>query len=465
MTSASSARDCGCADPDPLASAPVAADDAVGVPCCPQLDPDRSCDALDFHYRLIHTATVNADNQVRRVPVEVILHARLERCPGPLALGDLVYSTTLLPGEKVRLFSADRRTRFSLDSATSVSYRHEQTSEERYFMSSMSDFMSDLTVRDEARSANQRRGSFETHAGTSGAIEAFFAGPSVDVKGSYNAESTSDFLRELKQHAEASSSRSVEATRAASSVSVGEVQSRTHTEGESEDHFESASRVFANPNRCHAVTFYFYQINKTQTVRLTLESIRRRVIDSAGDTRIANNPFAARGEVSVIPSAVLATDKQRLEVEQIGRASVAAAEAGSIAGGSQTLLPTRLSTNSFAVVQPVEPLPAAIRAQALAAVDDDLAKAGLIDRKTGEVTDETKASFAFEATTSLPTPGMLVRGCLDECDICEPAVMREIELDLERKALENELLKRRIEILHRSQEYRCCPCEPPAEAA
>lgn len=97
-------------------------------------------------------------------------------------------------------------------------------------------------------------------------------------------------------------------------------------------------------------------------------------------------------------------------------------------------------------------------------MDANLAKAGLIDPKTGEATPEIKASFTFEASSSLPTPGMLVRGCLDECDICEPAVMREIELDLERKALENELLKRRIEILHRAQEYRCCPAEPPAEA-
>jgi hypothetical protein len=478
MTSASSARDCGCAESESVAP-PATLDAAADVPCCPQLETDRSCDALDFHYRLIHTATVNVDNQARRVPVEVILHARLQRCPGPLALGDLVYSTTLLPGEKVRLFTTDRRSRFSLDAATSVSYRHEQTSEERYFMSSMSDFMSDLTVRDEARSANQRRGSFETHAGTSGAIEAFFAGPSVDVSGSYNAESTSDFLRELNQHARASSERSVEATRAASSVSVGEVQSRSHAEGESEDHFESASRVFANPNRCHAVTFYFYQINKTQTVRLTLEAIRRRVIDPAGDTRIANNAFASRGEVSVIPSAVLATDKGRLEVEQIGRSSVAAAQAGTIATGSQTLVANRLSAASFAVAQPFEPLPAAVRAQArpfeplpaavraqaLAAVDADLAKAGLIDPRTGEATDEIKASFTFETTSSLPTPGMLVRGCLDACDICEPAVMREIELDLERKSLENELLKRRIELVHRAQEYRCCPAEAPAEAA
>jgi hypothetical protein len=60
---------------------------------------------------------------------------------------------------------------------------------------------------------------------------------------------------------------------------------------------------------------------------------------------------------------------------------------------------------------------------------------------------------------------MLVRGCLDDCDICEPALMREIELDLERRALENELLKRRIEILHNAQEYRCCPCEPATETA
>ena len=238
MTSASSARDCGCAAADPLAPAPAALDETTGVPCCPQLDPDRSCDAIDFHYRLIHNATITVDNQARRVPVEVTLHARLERCPGPLALGDLVYSTTLLPGETVRLFSTDRRTRFSLDSATSVSYRREQTSEERYFMSSMSDFMSDLTVRDEARSANQRRGSIETHGETNGALEAFFAGPSVDVKGSYSAESTSDFLRELNQHARASSERAVEATRSASSVSIGEVQSRSHAEGESEDHFE-----------------------------------------------------------------------------------------------------------------------------------------------------------------------------------------------------------------------------------
>src|SRR5262245_55822929 len=160
-------------------------------PCCPELKKDEVCDALDFHYRLIHNATVTVGDQRQTVPVEVILHARLERCPGPLVLGDLVYSQTLLPGEKARLFTSDRRTRFPFDSATDVSYRNEQTQEEQFYLSSMSDFMSDVTVRDSARATNQSKGSAKGHGETSGAIQSFFGGASLDVSGSYSAESTS----------------------------------------------------------------------------------------------------------------------------------------------------------------------------------------------------------------------------------------------------------------------------------
>ena len=289
------------------------------VPCCPPLSKDLVCDVLDFHYRLTHPTTVVAGN--RRVQVEVLIHARFERCPGPMTLGDLVYSTTLLPGEKVRLFTSDRRSRFSFDSSTKVSYRNEQTSEERYYTASMHDFMSDVSVRDSGSASSSNRGSAKGHAGTSGAIQSFFGGASVDVSGSYEASSTSEFLRELSQHASSSDRRAEMGTRAASSVSVGEVSSRTHTEGESSDHFESASREFSNPNKCHAVTFFFYQINKTQTVRFKIVAIQRRVIDPAADTRITNNPFVADGDVSAIPNAVLATDTNRLQVEEIGRAS------------------------------------------------------------------------------------------------------------------------------------------------
>ena len=48
--------------------------------------------------------------------------------------------------------------------------------------------------------------------------------------------------------------------------------------------------------------------------------------------------------------------------------------------------------------------------------------------------------------------------------VCEPELSREIELDLERKHLENELLKRRIELLDKEQEYRCCPADSEEDA-
>jgi hypothetical protein len=428
---------------------------ALEVPCCPTLQKDDVCDVLDFHYRLTHGTTVVAGN--RRVLVEVLLHARFERCPGPLTLGDLVYSTTLFPGEKVKLFTSDRRTRFSFDSATKLSYRNEQTSEERYYTSSLHDFMSDVSVRDSGSASSSNRGSAKGHAGTSGAIQSFFGGASVDVSGSYDASSTSAFLRELSQHASSSDRRAEMGTRAASSVSVGEVSTRTHIEGESADHFESASREFSNPNKCHAVTFFFYQINKTQIVRFRIVAIQRRVIDPAADTRITNNPFVADGDVSAIPNAVLATDSNRLQVEEVGRASELARLRADASGSGSTIgQVTGQATGRFVAAEVTLPLSEAVKARALAQVDQALQKQGLID-KQGKVTDQTVTELSFERISSLPTPGMLVKGCLDDCDICESALEKEIELDLERKALENELLKKQIALLEKSQEYRCCP--------
>ncbi len=45
------------------------------------------------------------------------------------------------------------------------------------------------------------------------------------------------------------------------------------------------------------------------------------------------------------------------------------------------------------------------------------------------------------------------------------ALEREIELDLERQRLENELLKRQIELLDKAQGYRCCPDDDEPEPA
>ena len=418
-------------------------DHKVFPPCCPDLKQGDSCDVLDFHYRQTYPVIVRD----KPLAVEVTIHVRLTRCTGPLTLGDLTYSTTLFPGEKVRLFTTDRRSRFTFDSSTNLSYRTEQTQEEHYYMSSMHTFMSDLDSSDRVNSNTTSKSSSDSHAETGNFLEAIFDGPSVSMKGNHNASTTSEFLRELRQHAEASDRRSEEATRTSSSVSIGEVQTRTHSEGQSEDHFESSSREFSNPNKCHAITFFFYRINKTQTMKFTIEAITRRVVDPAANTRVVNTPRISRGQVGVIPAAVLATDPKRIEIETLARKSAEldrqAVRTGTPAGATFT--------------NDLKPLAPEIRAEALKAVDQDLVKNSLLEKVGGEVSKEAVVKISFERTFQLPTAGVLVRGCLDECDICEDARKKEIELDLERKRLENEKLKREIELMDKDQQHRCCP--------
>lgn len=424
----------------------MTAETTLPVPCCPEFPADPVCDVMDFHYRLKYPTAIS--HRDRRVTVEVIVHARFERCPGPLALGDLVYSTTLLPGEQVRLFTADRRTRFSFDSSTQLSYRNQQTSEERFYASSVHDSMTDITIRDSQSASSSARGSARGHAETSGAIESFLTGPSVDVSGSWDSSSTSSFLRELSTHAQASDRRSEMATRTANSVSVGEVSTRSHAEGSTEDHFESSSREFSNPNRCHAITFYFYQINKTQTVRFRSVGLYRRVVDPAADTAVRTPPFADDAGVEIIPDGILATDPKRAEI-------VRTAQASKIQPTAADIDRTAFTRARFSAAE-AEPIPEPVREKALKNVDDELIKAGYL-KQNGQLNEERIVELEFERTSSLPTPGTFVRSCLDDCDVCEPALDESIRLDLENQRLQLALLQKQIDLLDKHQDYRCCP--------
>ena len=423
------------------------------VECCPPLEPCDVCDVLDFRFRLPFRPLVGGANQRRPIAVEVMFHFRLTRCSGPLSLGDILYSTTLLPGEQVRLYTSDRHSRFSFDSETDLAYRHHTTSEESFFMAGMANAVSNVNVNERAGSTSSFHSSAVGGGGGLGIDLGFISlGGSVSAS-SYDAQSASTFARNLSQHAD-SSSRHVEvATRAASSTSVGEVSTRAHSEGESEDQYESASRVFSNPNRCHALSFLLYKLNKCQTVRWELVGIERRVDDPAAPTGVElNDPPPATG-VTVIPAGVLATSKQRIEVERQAAASVSESVSTSAVGVARFRAAAGFASVSAAVA---DALATDLRRAALQAVDKELIAEGLLS-ENGEVSEQAKARYGWEREVALPTAGVIVKGCLDECDVCEPSLDREIKLDLDRKHLENELLKRQIELLEKSQEYRCCP--------
>jgi hypothetical protein len=102
------------------------------------------------------------------------------------------------------------------------------------------------------------------------------------------------------------------------------------------------------------------------------------------------------------------------------------------------------------------PMPIELNAAAAAQVRADLTKQGILDAK-GEVSSEVRAELEFEFKTTIPTPGIVVKGCLDDCNTCEPSLEEQIKLELEHQRLKNRLLERQIELLDQAQEYRCCP--------
>lgn len=426
------------------------------VKCCPDFVPGPVCDTLNLRYRMLFKPRVN--NVV--VPTDVVFHFLFERCSDSLTLGDPIYSITLLPEEKVRLFTSDRHTRWSYDSESKLAYRHETTSVESFYTAGMAQAMSDLAITEMGAGQSSYEESWaEGGGGASVSLFGLIEIGGGGGGGSYDAESAYSFLHSLRRHSESASRYVAASVRAKSAVSIGEVEQRSHAEGESEAHYESASRTFCNPNKCRALTYLFYQINKIQNIRFKLVSIERRVKDPASPTGVYQRvPVDTTGKVRVLPQAILATAKNRLEVEQMARTSAALRRQAVISPGRlQQSYAVSGAMLSSAVAAVQEPISVGVRHNAVASVNEDLAKAGILNLKTGAPTERIVKIVSWVRTEVLPTPGVLVKGCLDDCVTCEPTLQKEIALNLERMALENDLLKKQIDLLEKSQEYRCCP--------
>ena len=422
-----------------------------GLPCCPELLKDDHCDVINFSRVLNYPTTLSGNNR-RRVMVEVILHFKFSRCTLGLTLGDPVYSTTLLPGEKVRLSTTDRRSRFTFDSESKLSYRSEQISEEQYFMTATQKYMADASAAQSGHAESSSEGQWDFHGDAEGSIGIFSlsASASTSAGGSHNNHSVADYLNQQKTHMQSSASQAVNATRKAHSVSIGEVSSRTHVEGESEDHFEASSREFSNYNKCHAVTYMFYRLNKKQKIKFELVSIERRVLDDNAPVGGILQPGKRKVPIALVPQDLPATvTLKRTTVMASAATGFSSIDTSAISMAAAPLLNKVVFNNDINVGTALE---GETRIKALKEVDEQLMNRNLID-KAGNVAPETKQKIDFEMEFSLPTPGIIVKGCLDDCDVCEPFLK-------ERMQLENDLLRKQIELLEKSQDYRCCPPAP-----
>ncbi len=360
------------------------------IPCCPELLKDNNCDVFFFTRTLNYPFVFRKD---LRLVVQLVLGFRLTRCTKGLVLGDPAYTITLLPGEKVKLFTSDRRTTFSYDSSTQLSYRSEQMSEEQYFMKATQSYYSDLENSQSGNSVETDKGHWDFNGSTKGGVDLNPFDPGVSASASsssnHNSTSTLDYLNRQSSNMQASATQAVNATHRAHSISIGSVDTRTHAEGQAEDQYESSSREFSNENNCHALSYIFYRLNKKQVLKFELVSI---------------------DELISFPSNV----------------------------------------NNLTASQPV--ISPDMRKEILAELRIELIAAGILD-ENGELSKELKKKFDFELQFSLPTAGIQVKGCLDDCNTCEPERERYHKL-------QNDLLEKQIELLEQSQEYRCCPVAP-----
>ena len=426
----------------------------MNLPCCPDLIKDDHCDVIHFSRVLNYPTTILTEGR-RSVSVEVILRFKFSRCTIGLTLGDPAYSTTLLPGEKVRLSTTDRRSRFTYDSETKLSYRSEQISEEQYYMTAVQKYMADASSAQSGHAENSSEGHWDFHGDAEGSIGilSLSASASTNASGNHNNSSVSDYLNQQKSHVQSSAAQAVSATRKAHSVSIGEVSSRTHIEGSAEEQYEASSREFSNYNKCHAVTYMFYRLNKKQKIKFELISIERRVLDDNAPIGGVLQPGAKKIPIALVPQDIPATvtAKRATEMAAVTGFSTAIAnlEFASFGTAPASVLTRPVFTQEQNFGKPLEEN---IRTQALKEVDEQLMAKNLIDN-AGNVTKETKEVIEFESEFSLPTPGIIVKGCLDDCDMCEPLLKEKLQL-------ENDLLRKQIEFLEKSQEYRCCPPAP-----
>ncbi|RYY69163.1 MAG: hypothetical protein EOO13_10310 [Chitinophagaceae bacterium] len=426
-------------------------DNGASIACCPTLIKDDHCDVINFSRVLTYPTTIPGSNR-RRVMVEVILHFKFSRCTLGLSLGDPAYSTTLLPGEKVRLATTDRRSRFTYDSESKLSYRSEQISEEQYYMTATQKYMADASAAQSGHAESSSEGQWNFHGDAEGSIGIFSlsASASTNANGSHNNHSVSDYLNQQRSHMESAANQAVSATRKAHAISIGEVSSRSHIEGESEDHFEASSREFSNYNKCHAVTYMFYRLNKKQKIKFELLAIERRVLDDNAPVGGVLQPGKRQVPIALVPQDLPATATLKRQVVTTAAFANVNPELSVLSGFATAPVLNRVVINTEAGFATA--IDGETRTKAIKEVDEQLMAKELID-KAGNPAPETKRKIEFEMEFSLPTPGIIVKGCLDDCDVCEPLLKEKMQL-------ENDLLRKQIEMLDKSQEYRCCPPAP-----
>ncbi|MCA9898108.1 MAG: hypothetical protein KC433_07940 [Anaerolineales bacterium] len=405
-------------------------DELVAISCPPrEWERDNVCDISILTYRFTL--------RIGDIPVECVSRYRVERCTEDYVLSDLLHSTTLFPGEEVFMSVRNRHTvsRFTEDKSYSASQI--SRSSDRIWMETYKDLATDFDQSTSSKLTTSTHSDF-SQGGVSGGgginigIAKIGASGSY-TKGSFDANSSQEFVSELHNHLRSSFHQTNQVARDSSSVSLTEVNSHREVTSEQNDELKVSTRRFKNINRCHTMTHYFYQIAKRQ--RVTIELIERtcRAVNDQANTAVEMKPMS----LSLAANQFIPSEPKVGTSDGPGFVALAATQPGLALSRDQLTL------------QSVGRISAAIFDQAAKARAAAVAKADAIVAKL-------PGFEPFEQVSIIPTEALYVESELGDCALCEPFVIAQHELELERMKLENVKLRREIELMEHYKDYRCC---------
>lgn len=185
--------------------------------------------------------------------------------------GPLVYTTTLLPGEEVRLFEYDRYRRTRAETQrVSVHTSFRQT------VSALSQSRRSTSASAYVDTLTEIRTHADTSVSAGGGLAGFLGAPTVKGEFGVDTETSVASGGSVRTASEQFSQLAVTASQA-----IEAERSTVVSTFEEQEHVSTTARTLKNHNRCYAVTYYVRRVNEVYEVHSRIESIEWRVNDGS----------------------------------------------------------------------------------------------------------------------------------------------------------------------------------------
>lgn len=185
--------------------------------------------------------------------------------------GPLLYTTTLLPNEEVRLFEHDRYRR-----TKSATQRVSVHSSFRQTLSALSQSRRATSSAAYTENITETRNQSDSSVSVGGGLAGFLGLPSGKFDSSSETETTVASGSSVRTVSEQFSQFAITASQA-----IEAERSLTVSSFEEQEHVSTTLRTLKNENDCYAVTYYVRRVNEVYEIHSRIESIEWRLGEGA----------------------------------------------------------------------------------------------------------------------------------------------------------------------------------------